>query len=81
MLEGKDLSIVIVEKFAEDVKRALDNAVDNGYDQIDEDSGAVAEDIVTCDADLEGFPPALLIPHIEYWQKLKRIELNRQKEN
>lgn len=81
MLEGKDLSIVIVEKFAEDVKRALDNAVDNGYDQIDEDSGAVAESIVELDADLEGFPPGLLIPHIEYWQKLKRIELNRQKEN
>ena len=55
--------------------------MDNGYDQIDEDSGAVAESIVELDADLEGFPPGLLIPHIEYWQKLKRIELNRQKEN
>jgi hypothetical protein len=81
MLEGKDLSIVIVEKFAEDVKRALDNAASSGYDQVDEDSGAVAEDIVTLDADLEGFPPALLIPHIEHWQMIKRIEQNKQKEN
>ena len=69
-----DADVKVVTEFALAIERSLNNAVDNGYDEIDEDSGAVAEDMVQCDADLENVPPALLIPHIEYWQRLKRIE-------
>lgn len=66
------------QRIADAVKNALDNARDSGYDELNEDSGDIAENMNMCDADLENVPASLLIPHIEQWQKHKCIELNVQ---
>lgn len=66
--------VASAQKLADAIELALKNAMENGYEEVDEDSGAVAEDMAQTDADLEGVPLSLMIPHIERWQKIQRIK-------
>lgn len=49
------------------VFEALDNAVANGHDFVDHSVKQVIDDLMTCDADLEGARPDDLEPWVREW--------------
>jgi hypothetical protein len=55
------------------VFHSLDNALENGYDQVlDYLPEIVANDLEEYDSTYEGLSPADLVPHVDAWQKSKK---------
>lgn len=54
------------------VFEALDNALENDYDMVDDNPMEVADDLVLYDVGLEDVEPKLLVEHVRDWQKSKR---------
>ena len=65
-----ETDVAAVTKFRDAIRRALDAASENGYDELDERPEDISENMVTVDADLECFSESrhLLVPYIEEWQ-------------
>lgn len=56
------------------VNRAMDNALENGYAEVQKDPLEVAQDMVMFDADLETYDPEQLTDAIRVWQLKKMGE-------
>ncbi len=50
------------------INEVMDNARDNGYDELNTPSLEIAEDIVTYSAEFENEEPETLVPYIDQWK-------------
>ena len=68
--------VEVVIAFRELIRTGLNNAADNGYDELDDRPEDVADNMVEIDADLEIFAEVrhLLVPYIEEWQREQRAK-------
>lgn len=69
------LDVEAVKKFRDGVRRCLDQAVENGYDELGERPEDVAVNICDQDVEFEPFNESwhLLVPYVEEWQREQRI--------
>ena len=72
-----------IKKFRDNIRRALDQAVENGYDEVDDRPEDVAVNICDLDVEFEVFNESwhLLVPYIEEWQREKRTLRNGRSES
>lgn len=78
----ENLDVAAVAKFRDNVRRCMDAAAENGYDELDERPEDVAINICDLDVEFEPFCDSwhLLVPYIEEWQREQRILRNAQLE-
>lgn len=72
----ENLNVEEVKKFRDYVHKALDQAAENGYDELNDRPEDVAVSMCDQDVELEVFNESwhLLVPYIQEWQVEQRIK-------
>jgi hypothetical protein len=69
---------LVLTELRQKVFKSLDNALDNGYDQVLEYlPEIIADDLKDYDSSYEEIEPSALISHVQAWQEWQKLKRPR----